>query len=81
MFIDPSRGAPALRQEGHVEAVAKRSRPTSGGHCLIFHVHASWADMALLRRARNASLGSYKHGPPNGGPRVQTAEALRDSNV
>ena len=31
MFIDPLRGDPALRQEGHVNAVAKRSRPTSGG--------------------------------------------------
>ncbi len=48
MFIDPLRGAPALRQEGHVDAVAKRSRSTTGGHCLMFHVHTSWADMALL---------------------------------
>ncbi len=48
MFIDPLRGDPALRQEGHVNAVAKRSRPTSGGHCLMSHVHTSWADMALL---------------------------------
>ena len=27
MFIESLRGAPALRQEGHVDAVAKRSRP------------------------------------------------------
>ncbi len=48
MFIDPLRGAPALRQEGHVDTVAKRSRPTSGGHRLMFNVHTSCADIALL---------------------------------
>ncbi len=52
MFIDPLRGDPALRQEGDVDAVGVRPRPTSVGHSLMFHVHTSWTDMALLTEGK-----------------------------
>jgi hypothetical protein len=65
MLIDPLRGAPALRSmKGEVKEKrvpsrprfifsGRRSRLTSEGHCFMFHVHTSWADMALLTEGEN----------------------------
>jgi len=71
MFIDPLQGAPALRQEGHLDKLAKRSRNTLTS-ILIFRAHASKTDMALLAEGEKPSLGRYKHDPPDGGQEIQT---------
>jgi hypothetical protein len=51
MFIDPLRGALALRQEGHVETGGEALSQLAKKAILTFQVHASRAE----------------HGPPEGG--------------
>jgi hypothetical protein len=76
MFIDPLRGVLALRQEGHVdtdrEALSQRVKETFGRSKST----PQELNMALLTEGEKRSLGSYKHGPPSGGQKVQTTEPL-----
>jgi hypothetical protein len=51
MFIDPLRGALALRQEGHVDTGREARSQLAKKAFLTFQVHASRAE----------------HGPPDGG--------------
>ena len=46
---------------------------------LMFRVHASKSHMALLTEGEKRFSGSYKHDPPDGGQKVQTAETLHTS--
>jgi len=71
MFIDPF--AKAYRPPRTMLKLRKHSRATPGSNWVMFNPHTSWADMALLTEGEKRPLGIYKHGPPGGGRKAQTA--------